>query len=94
MNERVASGLIVSWSGAFASVLVTQAHLWVGLLCGLMSLLATGYAIRVSRATLAWRRYQIEHQLCQDCRAGTVPVNCPIPAARRPGQCPLNQTPL
>lgn len=90
MKERVS--LAISWSGAIATSFVSQAHLWVGLACAGLSLVATGYALMVSRATLKLREREYRDRLCADCRAGDVPPQCPFPPECRPTNCPRNRS--
>ncbi len=87
MKEKIS--LAVSWFGAIGATLASWAHLWLGIGCATLSLIATVYAIAIARTTLRLREREYRDRLCGDCRQGDVPAECPIPIKDRPVNCPL-----
>jgi hypothetical protein len=91
MNRHLIPSLALGWAGSFASWL-TVAHPVLSLLATILAALASLYAILVSWRTAQLRRLEIDRtvqELCDHCRAGTPPPECPLPPAQRPVGCPM-----
>ncbi len=95
MNRHLIPSLAVGWVGSLASWFTT-AHPVVSLVASILAAVASGYAILVSWRTAKLRRLEIDEaaqRLCDHCRAGSPPPECPIPEPQRPKNCPKRKTP-
>lgn len=79
-------------SAAFGSVGVSveaRIEIWLRigvLLCGLFTALGSLYWMwRINRV----RVLSENEKLCEPCREGHMPSNCPVPEDERPADCPL-----
>jgi hypothetical protein len=90
--NRVLPSLVLGWVGSFASWL-SAAHPVLSVVATTLAAVASIYAIVVSWRTARLRRLEIEQAtqvLCDLCRVGRTPKECPIPEADRPASCPKN----
>ncbi len=90
MNRHLISSLVLGWAGSFASWF-TLAHPVLSLIATALAALASGYAILVSWRTARLRRLEIEETLlrmCEHCRSGNPPPECPLAESQRPSNCP------
>lgn len=63
-------------------------------LCVVATFIAAIYTVFIARATLKQRQIenvQKELILCQSCKAGEPPMQCPMEVQERPTNCPLNK---
>ncbi len=93
MNRHLIPSLALGWVGTAASWF-TLAHPVLSLLATVLAALASGYAILVSWRTAKLRRLEIDgalQKLCEHCRAGTPPPECPLPESQRPNDCPKHE---
>lgn len=93
-DQKTLWGLLLSWGGALGAITAGQVHIWIGIASGVLSLVATGYAIRMTKATIKEREIEmIRHAvaLCHECQKGSEPHKCPLSAELRPPNCPVRK---
>lgn len=94
MSRHIFPSLALGWVSTAASWF-TVAHPILSMIATILAGLASGYAILVSWRTAKLRKLEIEEtaqKLCEHCRAGTPPPECPFTDTNKPTDCPKRKT--
>ncbi len=89
-------GVVVGWLGTIGTAVFQNLSLMLTLTCGVLSAVATVYAIAVNRRQLRKLDREADRAValsCHLCRHGKLPDPCPLPPRDRPADCPHQELP-